>query len=445
MARDSHQPWRETPSKATARLMLLLGASLGVEGGKAGVFRTSEGSAGSTSDAPASGGASSSTGAPSSGRARSSGGLCTPRGDPCVFPFRYGRDRTLYYECTTVDSDWADEDKDGDYNDGEPWCGAVVNVTYDTSTFGRCVECPPTTTAPSTTLGTTTTAPVVWLSLIGGGYYVNLPVVDNWAMYGAINTTWTKLRIVGTPHLGDASVTIDLHDWTYSSTKGEDPSSAWSRVEWGIAGACQGDGQMHVSLQGTPFAFEPALLVASGSEAHGSVTCARDRQTCVARCGGWCGFCGLGEPGVTASAQLEVVDRGLYDAALWHMFDAAREALLTSTTTKVHHSHRSYLHSIEATEEVPEGGWTLFSGIMSCLLVAVCCACAARLARGGGKADGSASSGCLGQFMDFVSNLRAYGKFNGDDSSPEAATPRTQRSTSLNTLSPQPPPRTIGT
>ena len=31
----------------------------------------------------------------------------------------------------------------------------------------------------------------------GGGYYVNLPVVDNWAMYGAINTTWTKLRIVG--------------------------------------------------------------------------------------------------------------------------------------------------------------------------------------------------------------------------------------------------------
>ena len=36
-------------------------------------------------------------------------------------PLRYGRDRTLYYECTTVDSDWADEDKDGDYNDGEPW------------------------------------------------------------------------------------------------------------------------------------------------------------------------------------------------------------------------------------------------------------------------------------------------------------------------------------
>lgn len=31
-----------------------------------------------------------------------------------------------------------------------------------------------------------------------------------------------------------------------------------------------------------------------------------------------------------------------------------------------------------------QGGWILFSGVVSCLLVAVCCACAARLARGGG-------------------------------------------------------------
>jgi len=447
-------PRRRTSLKAVARLALLIGASsLGVVGGKNTFLRdpNSAGSAGSTSDVPSSGDAPSSSDATSSsdGPHRTSSppsGSCTPRGEPCVFPFRYGFERTLYHECTTVDSD-----------DGEPWCGTTVDVSFEPSTYGRCVECPLTTTTPSTTPGATTTGPVVWLSLIGGRYYINLPVIDNWAMYGMMNTTWTKLRILGTPHLGDGSATVDLHDWTYTSTTGEDPSTAWSQVEWGIAGACQGESEMHVNLLGTPFAYEAGIPVAEGVSARGSVTCSRDRQTCAAHCGGWCGFCGLGEPGITARAQLEVVDRELFDAALWHMFDAAQEALQTTTFTGAAPLEHRRSHTFGVVEEdAPGGGWSLFSGIVSCVLVAVCCATVARLsARGGGKLDGSSAppAGYAAQFVDFLSRLRRpYGQFNGDDSSPAAATPAPKRATSLNSLRGQPrvaksgvAPRTIGT
>mmetsp|Transcript_56498 Transcript_56498/g.145479 ORF Transcript_56498/g.145479 Transcript_56498/m.145479 type:complete len:461 (-) Transcript_56498:248-1630(-) len=393
---------------------------------------------------------------------------CTPSGAPCIFPFSYGRDQTLYHECTTVDSDWSDDDSDGDRNDGDAWCGTAVNVTYDPATYGRCGPCPVTTTTPSTSpAGTTTTQPVVWLSLIGGQYYINLPIIDNWSMYGSLNTTWTKLRIVGMPHLGDGSLRVDLHDWTFSSSEDQSASSSLSQVEWGIAGACDGESEMHVNLVGTPFAFEAAMPVAEGADARGSVTCSRDRQTCAARCGGWCGFCGLGEPAVTQYADLEVVDRELYDAALWDMFDAAEEALQTTTLSPHHHRQehgRSPQHSREE-----DHGMGIFSWIMSLLVLASCCGGAMRLhAKRKGKPGfdcGGVGSGALSlgsaalsrcadmlgslrvgsgaafsRCIDILGNLRRpYAKFSGDAPTVATPAPSMPSSTSMNTL--RGPPR----
>lgn len=195
-----------------------------------------------------------------------------------------------------------------------------------------------TSTATSTLTSTTitTTLPVDWMSWIGRAYYINLPPTDNWSMYGPVRTVWTKLRIIGTPHLGATTVDIDLHDWSFSVSNGEKSlAHNLTQIEWGISGDCRGspESEMRVNLLGTPFAYEAEFMSAGGEEAHGSVSCSQSDQYCQGSCGGWCGYCGLGAASETSTATLTVIDRSRYDAALLDMYGDATEALKTTTRT----------------------------------------------------------------------------------------------------------------
>merc|ERR1712003_213416 len=106
---------------------------------------------------------------------------------------------------------------------------------------------------------------------------------DNWSRYGPVKTTWTKLRIVGTPRLGDTSVRVDLQDWSYSSSNGQKSVvHNLTRIEWGITGDCRGspESEMSINLVGTPFRYRPRFAQAGGEEAHGGVQCSQNGQYC---------------------------------------------------------------------------------------------------------------------------------------------------------------------
>jgi len=160
--------------------------------------------------------------------------------------------------------------------------------------------------------------------------------IDNWSEYGSVKTEWTKIKIVGTPKLGDHVVIVDLHDWSFSASNGnKDSVHNLTQIEWGITGDCRGstESSMRINLVGTPFAYQPQYEMASGNEAHGGVICEQNNQSCTARCGGWCGYCGFGAANETRTATLAVINREDYDGALYSFYGDAREALHTTTLT----------------------------------------------------------------------------------------------------------------
>ncbi|CAK0810578.1 unnamed protein product [Prorocentrum cordatum] len=213
---------------------------------------------------------------------------------------------------------------------GEGWQLSEVN---DTSSR------PVSTTAPAATTGapalpSTTATPFPVFSLLGGVFYLNLPI-DNWSMLGTLKTEWRALRIQGVPQIGHSAVTVDLHDWTFATSNGQiNIKRNLTMVEWGVAEDCSYTGSnMSVNLVGTPFAFQPTYPVAVGAEAFGSVSCGAGSQLCVGTCGGWCGHCGLGSAGGTQSAVLQVVNQPQFDEALQSLYSLLFGAVQTTTVT----------------------------------------------------------------------------------------------------------------
>lgn len=177
-----------------------------------------------------------------------------------------------------------------------------------------------------------------WIEMIDGYYYLVLQNEDNWSTYGPVNTTWQKLRIHGTPKEGMTSVPAFLHDWTFSksngkkSPEGDLETGPLEQIEWGLATDCRdhtklasglkvdAESPFKVNLEGTPFAFETiAVTRAAGHEAHGEVICTDDRKVCEGRCGGMCGFCGLGHAGQVKQTRLAVIDQEMFNAGLAHV------------------------------------------------------------------------------------------------------------------------------
>lgn len=185
-----------------------------------------------------------------------------------------------------------------------------------------------------------------WLSVVDGKYYVNLPSTDNWSMFGPLRTTWTKLRILDPPQVGQRSVIVYLHDWKFSVSNGETSSGyGLKRIEWGIAGDCRGneESKMRIDLVGTPLQYEATVMKAAGEQAHGGVVCSQSRQRCNASCGGWCGYCGIRRPhdpsGVTA--KLVVVDQTMFDAGVAFLYTTITTTRTTITTTSRTHTATS--------------------------------------------------------------------------------------------------------
>lgn len=174
-----------------------------------------------------------------------------------------------------------------------------------------------------------------WIEKIEDFFYVVLQEEDNWSTYGPLNTTWQKLRVKVTPKVGDTSIPIFLHDWAFSksngktSPEGDLETGVLNQIEWGLAQDCRdhtklasglrvdAESPFKINLRGTPFAFETiAVTRATGHEAHGVVECSDDRQVCAGRCGGMCGFCGLGHAGQTKETRLAVIDQKMFDAGV---------------------------------------------------------------------------------------------------------------------------------
>lgn len=184
--------------------------------------------------------------------------------------------------------------------------------------------------------------PVPWLSMWGADYYINLPDIDNWSMYGELRTTWNKIRINSIPRVGHTSVVLDLHDFKFAKSNNESSSSEnLSHVEWGVAADHRGnvtESEMRINLTGTPFRYDPVYTTAIGVNAHGQVACSAGNQSCRASCGGSPGSCGLGIAGRAHHALLHVVDQAAFDYAMHALLDAAldvlhRQSLSGSTTT----------------------------------------------------------------------------------------------------------------
>lgn len=219
----------------------------------------------------------------------------------------------------------------------------VTSVSPSTNTTALT-----TSTRPKAAASTTNTRPSEyrWLSVVDGKYYVNLPSTDNWSMFGALRTTWTKLRILDPPQVGQRSVIIYLHDWKFSVSNGETSSGFdLKRIEWGIAGDCRGNeaSKMRIDLVGTPLRYEATLMQAAGTQAHGGVVCSQTRQRCNASCGGWCGYCGIRQPhdpsGVTA--KLTVVNATMFDAGVEFLHTTITTTRTTITTTSRTHTATS--------------------------------------------------------------------------------------------------------
>jgi hypothetical protein len=187
--------------------------------------------------------------------------------------------------------------------------------------------------------------PVPWLSLVGADYYINLPEIDNWSMYGSLRTTWTRIGIKAIPRVGHTSVVLDLHDFKYSSSNGNMSSGEnLSSLEWGIAADCRGNyttSEMRINLTGTPFNFYPVYATAVGVDAHGQVVCSTGNQICHAACGGSCGSCGLGKAGTAHHAILHVIDQEAFDNAL--------RALLQAALDVVHHQNSNSTSANESS------------------------------------------------------------------------------------------------
>lgn len=115
-----------------------------------------------------------------------------------------------------------------------------------------------------------------------------------------METTYTKVRIVGTPTLTQTSIEIDAADSTYSTTTNpggvlQGHSSDWA--VWGSAWDCvSGRGRdFTADLTGTPFSFDTSVIFNNkGYNSIGSVTCTSDGKICSGlKCGGFCGFCSI--------------------------------------------------------------------------------------------------------------------------------------------------------
>ena len=72
-----------------------------------------------------------------------------------------------------------------------------------------------------------------WLLYYNGRSYLNLPEVDNWSKWNGELTTWSKLRLLRDPQVGDTSVLVDITDATYAV-------SAGTPFSWGISADCRG-------------------------------------------------------------------------------------------------------------------------------------------------------------------------------------------------------------
>jgi hypothetical protein len=228
-------------------------------------------------------------------------------------------------------------------------------------------------------------SPVPWLSLEGANYYIVLPEIDNWSMFGDLKTTWTKIRIQSFPQVGHTSVILDLHDFTHSESNGKIISSGFmnvSSVEWGVAGDCEtysNESEMRINLTGTPFRYDPVYPLAVGAYPHGQVVCAPGNQYCFALCGGSCGSCGLGMAGLAHHALLRVVDQPAFDYAMGALAEAASAAyakgfmeLMQNTTAPPSPP------SVTAAEDAGSARMTLWIEILLVLAVAFavgCCIC----------------------------------------------------------------------
>ena len=144
--------------------------------------------------------------------------------------------------------------------------------------------------------------------------------MDNWSEYYPLKTTWEKLRIAGTPQVGDTTVAIDLTDLSYASSNGQTSNHHdLTSLEWGIGADCRSSSQtspFRLNLEGTPFRVDTStfLVEAAGYNAHGSASCDSNGKVCSGACGGDCGYCGFGHPGDIQTVTLLVHDQGLFNS-----------------------------------------------------------------------------------------------------------------------------------
>lgn len=244
-----------------------------------------------------------------------------------------------------------------------------------------------------------------WLSLVGADYYINLPEIDNWSMYGNLKTTWTRIRTKAIPRVGHTSVVLDLHDFKYSSSNGNMSSGEnLSSLEWGIAADCRGNSttsEMRINLTGTPFNFYPVYKTAVGVDAHGQVVCSTGSQICHAACGGSCGSCGLGKPGTAHHALLNVIDQEAFDNALRALLQAALDVVHHQTnSTSAHGGNSSLANStLEPVVQMVMKGDDSGSAGISSLAIILLLLCVG-------------ISGCVGLFVGrMIRRRRAYGEF----------------------------------
>jgi hypothetical protein len=249
--------------------------------------------------------------------------------------------------------------------------------------------------------------PVPWLSMMGADYYIVLPDIDNWSMYGELRTAWTKIRIKSIPRVGHTSVVLDLHDFRYSTSNGQSSLTGGenvSSVEWGVAADCRGDlsvSEMRINLTGTPFRYDPVYATANGVNAHGQVSCSADSKHCTAACGGSCGSCGLGMAGSAHHALLHVVDQEGFDHALRALLQAALDVVHNQSSSSASTDRAgppSANSSAVATLVVGASQDTGAAG-MNSLVILLLLFCVA-------------ISGCVGILIGgMIRRRRAYGEF----------------------------------
>lgn len=144
-----------------------------------------------------------------------------------------------------------------------------------------------------------------WLTVSGDKFYLNLNPETNWSEYYPARTTWSKVRLAAPPRCGDSTVTIDLTDFTFSTSRGgSENHHGVDKVEWGVATDCRsgdtpGFSDYSLDLSDTPFQLRKwgTALGPGGWKPWGSASCSEDMKRCSGSCGGECGWCGFGHAG----------------------------------------------------------------------------------------------------------------------------------------------------